>query len=128
MGGRGTGKTTLLSIIYSALNPNYEESRAVYGLLSSNLGQGRIKLTVEDLNGETFQIEKVLGENPVVHTSDGQLADFNEFAQNFSIDFYGASQIEEIGNSPEDRLRLIDKHLVKKINEDLETDDFSNVI
>lgn len=115
MGGRGTGKTTLLWLIDSALHPEVESDKSVFGLLSSNLGNGKIKVTLEDTDGETFEIEKVLGEKPIVYNSTRAVVDFDDFSENIVVDFYESSQIEKIGQSPEERLSLIDKHLEKDI-------------
>ncbi len=117
MGGRGTGKTTLLSLITASLENNVEQNKDILSLLSSNLGQGKIRLTIEDIEGELFEVEKVLGDNPVVYTADRSLIDFDSFKENVTVDFYGATKIEGIGTNPLDRLSLIDKHLTKKIKE-----------
>ena len=117
MGGRGTGKTTLLWLLASGLDSFVEDDRGIYSLLNSNLGQGKITLTVENLDGEVFEIEKVLGETPIVYASDRTLVDFDSFKENITVDFYKSSQIEEIGTRPEDRLKLIDKHLNKTIKD-----------
>lgn len=117
MGGRGTGKTTLLWLIASGLEPYIEEDKDIYALLNSNLGGGRIRLTLENLDGETFEIEKVLGENPIVYSADRTVVDFDRFKEGVAVDFYKSAQIEEIGTNPEDRLNLIDKHLGRPIRE-----------
>lgn len=117
MGGRGTGKTTLLWLIDSTLHPLVENDKAVYGLLNSNLGNGKVKLIVENIDGETFEIEKVVGETPIVYTASREVVGFEEFAENIVVDFYKSSQIETIGTSAEERLALIDKHLEKSIKE-----------
>lgn len=117
MGGRGTGKTTLLWLLASGLEQHIEEDKEVYSLLNSNLGSGRVRITVEDLDGEVFEVEKVLGENPVVYASDRSVVDFDHFKENIAVDFYKSSQIEKIGQNPLERLALIDKHLSKVIRE-----------
>jgi len=116
MGGRGTGKTTLLSLITASLENNVEQNKDTFSLLSSNLGQGKIRLTIENIDGEIFEVEKVLGDNPIVYTADRSLIDFDSFREHVIVDFYGATKIEEIGTNPLNRLSLIDKHLIKKIN------------
>lgn len=115
MGGRGTGKTTLLWLIDSALHPQVENDKAVYGLLNSNLGNGKVKITIENNEGEAFDVEKVIGENPIVYNSARENVDFDDFSDDIVVDFYESSQIENIGKNPEERLALIDKHLEKDI-------------
>ncbi|MGZ3789848.1 MAG: AAA family ATPase, partial [Bacteriovorax sp.] len=117
MGGRGTGKTTLLWLLASGLDPLIENNKEVFGLLNSNLGQGKIKLSLQNIDGEVFEVEKVLGENPIVYRADRTLIDFDSFRESISVDFYKSSQIEDIGMNPEDRLALIDKHLSKTIKD-----------
>ena len=113
----GNRKTTLLWLLALGVEPFIEEDKDVYGLLSSNLGQGRIRLTVENLDGEIFEVEKVLGENPVVYSSDRTVVDFDRFRESVLVDFDKSAEIEEIGINPLDRLALIDKHLEKQIKE-----------
>jgi len=124
MGGRGTGKTTLLSLITASLENNVEQNKDILSLLNANLGQGKIRLSIEDIEGELFEVEKVLGDNPVVYTADRSLIDFDIFKENITVDFYGATKIEGIGTNPLDRLNLIDKHLTKKIKESRNQESF----
>lgn len=117
MGGRGTGKTTLLWLIDSTLHPNIERDNAVYGLLNANLGSGKVKVLAENVDGETFEIEKVIGETPIVYSASREVIEFEYFSENIDVDFYKSSQIESIGTSAEERLALIDKHLEKDIKD-----------
>ncbi len=115
MGGRGTGKTTILSLIAAALTPDYENNKEKQSLLKANLGNGRIHLVVQNNSGETFEIERVLGERPLVYANDRTIVDFEVFRSNFFIDIYEASSIEGIGKDESDRLAILDKHLATAI-------------
>ncbi len=117
MGGRGSGKTTLLSVLVSAVIPEAEEDEEMFSALHSNLGSGKVYLTIEDFDGDEFEIEKVLNENPVVYDSERNLINFDDVMEKFSIDYFRATEIEEIGSDPVLRLALIDKHLTKKIKD-----------
>lgn len=66
MGGRGTGKTTLLWLIDSALHPEVESDKSVYGLLNSNLGSGKIKVTLEDTDGDDLPPVLIHGKDLVL--------------------------------------------------------------
>lgn len=117
MGGRGTGKTTILSLIAAALTPEFEDNKEKQSLLKANLGDGRIHLVVQNNSGETFEIERVLGERPIVYANDRSIVDFDVFRSSFFIDIYEASLIEGIGRNAADRLALLDKHLTNALKE-----------
>jgi ABC-type lipoprotein export system ATPase subunit len=118
MGGRGSGKTTILMLINAVLNNDIEQETQIYSLLKSNLGSsGKIILEIEDDNYELYSIEKVLGEKSVVYTANRNTVTYDNIKESISADFYRASEIENIGKSPDDRLRLIDKSILSEIKD-----------
>ena len=112
MGGRGTGKSTLLSFIQAALNSDAEEDSSISNILKANLLNGRIHLVVEDNEGKSYEIIKTFGDEPLVSTLPGKRnISFESLEDIFECDIYPALRIEQIGLSSKDRLKLIDKKI-----------------
>lgn len=124
MGGRGTGKSTLLYFMWSALSDEPENSKTVSTLLRANLSSGTITLNIQGSNGEEFVVTKTLGVEPLVSIGQGGTTVTSEELRNyFDPEFYPALQIEDIGRNPLDRLKLIDRRIcdeVDKIKQQLE--------
>ena len=70
IGGRGTGKTTVLEALRFALDrmPNETVDRKRYEalekLLEANLGTGSIKLELETADGTMYSVSRAFGETP----------------------------------------------------------------
>lgn len=118
MGGRGTGKSTLLYFIQAALDSEAEEDSNVSNILKANLLNGTIQLLVEDSEGKSYEVIKTFGDEPLVNTLPGKRNISLESLEDlFECDIYPALRIERIGLSSKDRLKLIDK----KIRTDVST-------
>lgn len=112
MGGRGTGKSTLLYFIQSALDNNAESQSIIANILKANLRNGIVKLTIEDEEGKEYEIEKSFGDEPQIQLkSNKRLVSIDSFSDSFECDIYPALSIEEIGKNSLDRLKLIDKRI-----------------
>lgn len=116
MGGRGTGKSTLLYFIQSALNDNAEEDATVSNILRANLLNGIIQLVVEDEQGKLYEINKTFGDEALVSTLPGKKNISLESLEDvFECDIYPALRIEQIGLNSRDRLQLIDKKIRNEV-------------
>ena len=123
MGGRGTGKTTLMNFIWAALDDKIEDDRNIYNLLKNNLENGQITLIVEGEEGIEYKIVKTLNDDPQVYELPSEEPiPFHKIKNKLSVEIYPALKIESIGRSPYDRLKLIDKkvgeelpHLINKL-------------
>ena len=77
IGHRGTGKTTVLEFIRFALDafPNGDAGtawrRRVEALVRSNLGDGRIRLTIETKDGLEYVVDRTASGEPMVLNTDG---------------------------------------------------------
>jgi len=112
MGGRGTGKTTLLYFLKSAIYKNSEEDSKVQGLLRNNLSGGEINIVIEDSTGKEYKITKTFNDFPQPHVLPGlEYVDIDTIFNNIECDFYEAQSIEMIGRSKIDRVRLLDKKI-----------------
>lgn len=119
MGGRGTGKSTLLYFTKACLTENAEEDdRTLSSLLKTNLHKGKVTLLLESDSGEEFKVEKTFGDEPLVtgiHT--GETISIRGLEERFKCDIYPALYIEEIGKSSRDRLDLIEKPIKTEVRE-----------
>lgn len=117
MGGRGTGKSTLLYFIQAALNNEAEEDSIVSNILKANLLNGTIKLLIEDNEGKSYEVVKTFGDEPQVNTLPGKRnISLESLDDIFECDIYPALKIERIGLSSKDRLDLIDKKIRAEVN------------
>jgi len=117
MGGRGTGKSSMLYFLKSALSVDSQKGK-VYDLLKSNLGMGEIIIEIESEDGSLFRIVKTFNEEPQPYKLPNQ--DYISITRIFDeveCDFYETNQIEEIGRSAVDRLVLIDKKIKNELYE-----------
>ena len=124
IGGRGTGKTTVLEALRFALDrmPNETVDRkrheALEKLLQANLGTGSIKLELQTADGVLYSVSRAFGETPLVTNADGKPVDIrigNDM--HFGVDIYSQNQIEDIANSDYFQLQLIDKFIQKPLDE-----------
>jgi ABC-type lipoprotein export system ATPase subunit len=118
MGGRGTGKSTLLYFLKSALCLETQNS-----ILKSNLGFGEIIIEVESIDGSLYRIVKTIDEEPQPYKLPNQeFISLTRIINEIECDFYETNQIEQIGKLPLERLALIDKKIQDKLYE------FANLI
>ena len=124
IGGRGTGKTTVLEFIRYALDalPDGEDNRPlcrdIESLVRSNLGGGRIQLAIETKDGLSYVVNRTWGEEPQVSTSDGRPTGISlGHGAFFSADVYSQNQIESISNNPRFQLVLIDGFIEQEVAE-----------
>lgn len=124
IGGRGTGKTTILEALRFALDrmPSQTVDRrrheSIEKLLQANLGTGSIKLELETADGILYSVTRAFGEAPLVANADGKPIDIrigNDM--HFGVDIYSQNQIEDIANSDYFQLQLIDKFIQKPLDD-----------
>lgn len=118
MGGRGTGKSTILYFIKAALEYEAEENRTISSILKSNLENGTITIELMDNDNKSYQIIKTFGEDPQPYTlPQNKHLSLESLNASFECDIYPALAIEEIGKNSYDRLKLIDKKIKNKIDD-----------
>jgi ABC-type lipoprotein export system ATPase subunit len=120
IGGRGTGKTTVLEFVRYVLGlmPDPKttpaRSRAIQGVVQTNLANGKIKIAVKTKHGIGYNAERpwndacqVLDEKGVATaiTLDRDLI--------FRADVYSQNEIEEIATTPALQLALLDKFVAE---------------
>lgn len=116
IGGRGTGKTTVLEFIRYILGmlPDGNDARprvkATESHVRNNLGSGTITLDVETKHGTRYRAERPWGDDVQVLDQDGNpVAVSLDRDLVFKADIYSQNEIEEIATNPKFQLALIDK-------------------
>ncbi|HOI55573.1 MAG TPA: AAA family ATPase, partial [Phycisphaerae bacterium] len=115
IGHRGTGKTTVLEFVRYVLDefPRGEAGqlcrKRVEALIKSNLEDGRIRLAIETKDGLEYIVDRTASGEPMVLTADGQPTDITINSGGiFSADVFSQNEVENIADSPESQLVLID--------------------
>jgi ABC-type uncharacterized transport system ATPase subunit len=124
IGGRGTGKTTVIEMLRWALDhmPDPVTSstlaRSIDKLVQANLGSGLIEVEIETDSGLTYRVRRSYGGAPMVLSASGEAVPI-EIGRGtvFSAEVYSQSQIEEIANDPLFQLKLIDKFIAADVKE-----------
>jgi DNA repair ATPase RecN len=116
IGGRGTGKTTVIEFVRYILGmlPDSSDSRprarAMEGHVRGNLGTGTIRLEVETRHGTRYRAERPWGDAAQVLDADGEPVPVSlDRDLVFKADIYSQNEIEEIATNPRFQLSLIDK-------------------
>jgi DNA repair ATPase RecN len=122
IGGRGTGKTTVLEFIRYVLGmmPDAADGRprakAIEGHVRGNLDSGTIHLEVETKHGTRYHAERPWGDDVQVLDGEGEpVAVSLDRDLVFKADIYSQNEIEEIATNPRFQLSLIDKFAEESI-------------
>jgi len=122
IGHRGTGKTTVLEFVRYALDEFQSGEagqlcrRRVENLVKRNLGDGRIRLAIETKDGLEYVVDRTASGEPMVLTADGQPTDITINSGGiFSADIFSQNEVENIADSPESQLALIDTFVAEEI-------------
>lgn len=118
IGGRGTGKSTLLECLRFALDlpPKGKQALKLHQeIIKENLGRsaGRVELTVvsSDQNGKQYTISRRHGEPPMVRDMDGNVSTLLPRDLLPGIDIYGQNEIYELAQDEASRVQLLDRFL-----------------
>jgi ABC-type lipoprotein export system ATPase subunit len=118
IGGRGTGKSTLLECLRYALDcpPKGKQAQKLHQeIIRENLGRsaGRVELTVVSSaqNGKQYTISRRHGEPPIVRDLDGNVSTLLPCDLLPGIDIYGQNEIYELAQDEASRVQLLDRFL-----------------
>lgn len=118
IGGRGTGKSTLLECLRFALDlpPKGKQAQKLHQeIIKENLGRsvGRVELTVVSSaqNGKQYTISRRYGEPPMVRDMDGNVSTLLPCDLLPGIDIYGQNEIYELAQDETSRVQLLDRFL-----------------
>lgn len=116
IGGRGTGKSTILEALRYCLGleaASQQAHNAHQGMVKSNLENARILLRVVSAKhgGGEYTIERVVGQNPVVYDSIGNRSSLLPNDLLPGIEIYGQNEILDIANTPDVFPRIIERFM-----------------
>lgn len=118
IGGRGTGKSTLLECLRYALDfpPKGKQAQKLHQeIVKENLGRsaGRVELTVVSSaqNGKQYTISRRHGEPPMVRDMDGNVSTLLPRDLLPGIDIYGQNEIYELAQDETSRVQLLHRFL-----------------
>ena len=122
IGGRGTGKSTLLECLRYVLDipPKGRQAQKLHlEIIKENLGKasGRIELEVvsSSQHGKRYRVTRRYGEMPIVRemTSDGggNVSTLQPRDLLPGIDLYGQNEIYELAQDERSRIQLLDRFL-----------------
>jgi ABC-type uncharacterized transport system ATPase subunit len=124
IGGRGTGKTTVLEVLRWTLDHMPEQRvspnlwRSIDKLIQANLGNGLVEVEIETDSGLRYRVRRAGGAAAMVLNASGEPVEIDiGRGTMFSVEVYSQSQIEEIANDPLFQLKLIDKFIAAEIKE-----------
>lgn len=129
IGGRGTGKSTLIESIRYALDlsphGNKDHIKVIEMLQKNNLGSSEIVVTVSSKaqHGQTYIVSRRYGEPPVVRNEGGEISHLAPSQILPDIRVLGQNEILEIEKSQETRLELVNCFLPRseKLNQTIES-------
>jgi ABC-type lipoprotein export system ATPase subunit len=118
IGGRGTGKSTLLECIRFALDlePFGKEAKSKHdAILKNNLGKesGSVELTIRSaaMHGRRFKVSRKWGNQPFVVDEQGNVTPYKPIDLLPGIELYGQNEIYEMTRDPLSRNQLIERFL-----------------
>ena len=118
IGGRGTGKSTLLECIRYALGlePIGKNAQKQHvGIIKENLGKSkaRVELVIRStkMNGKKFTIARRYGESVSVKDEHNNTSPFTPTDLLPEIELYGQNEIYEIAQDPDSQIKLLARFL-----------------
>ncbi|OUL99746.1 TrlF family AAA-like ATPase [Variovorax sp. JS1663] len=118
IGGRGTGKSTLIECLRFVLDmaPKGTQARKQHAeIIKENLGRemGRVEvhLTSFTQHGRRYTVTRRFGEAPIVRDAEGQVSTLNPRDLLPELDIYGQNEIYELAQDESSRLRLLERFL-----------------
>jgi hypothetical protein len=118
IGGRGTGKFTLLECLRYALDiqPKGKQAQKLHlESIKENVGKasGRIELDIisSAQHGHRYRVSRRYGEIPIVRDATGNVSTLQPQDLLPGIEIYGQNEIYELAQDEQSRLRLLDRFL-----------------
>ena len=118
IGGRGTGKSTLIECLRFALDllPKGTQARKQHAeIIKENLGKdmGRVEVQLTSFaqHGKRYTVTRRVGEAPIVRDAEGQVSMLVPRDLLPDLDIYGQNEIYESAQDESSRLRLLEQFL-----------------
>lgn len=119
IGGRGTGKSTIVESIRAVLglDPVGEDAKKVHrGIVRQVLQNGTkisMSVSVHQPTSHNYRIERVLPNPPLVYDRTGKIIDLAPTDILPNIEVYGQHEISELTKSPQKLIRLLDRFTIR---------------
>lgn len=122
IGGRGTGKSTIINLIRYTLDLpiEKEQQKNYYSMIDSNLGSaGRVELQIVSNThfGKNFKVIRRYNQNPVVQDEQGSVSTLSISDILPTIEIYGQNEIIDTINDPRKINKIVQR--LMPINNDL---------
>lgn len=124
IGGRGTGKSTLLECIRYALQTKpigKNAQRQHDEIIKENLGKSKARVEIvirsSSMNGKRFTIARRHGESPSIKDESGNLSMFSPSDLLPDIEIYGQNEIYEIAQNKASQRQLLARFFEAKIHD-----------
>ena len=115
IGGRGTGKSTLIESIRFVLGLKTRDNgdNSAYNIQSHNLTDSEVKIKVRcsSQHGERYTISRRYGDQPVVKNENGDISHMTPQYLLPEIELLGQNEILKIEQNETDKLALLNKFL-----------------
>lgn len=118
IGGRGTGKSTLIECLRYVLDvlPKGTQARKQHSeIIKANLGKdlGRVEVHLSSFaqHGKRYTVSRRVGEAPIVRDAEGQVSRLLPHDLLPELDIYGQNEIYELAQDEGSRLRLLERFL-----------------
>ena len=112
IGGRGTGKSTLIESIRFVLDlPPRGDRKDIEDIQLKNLEQVELKLRCRSQYGSRYTIRRRRGENPIVINESGEISQMTPRELLPQIELLGQNEILAIEESKELQLQLMERFL-----------------
>jgi DNA repair ATPase RecN len=126
IGGRGSGKTTILELIRFALDqmPDAvaDDKRALKrfkDLISANLDHGTVEVEFETQEGLVYTVQRTAGQSPIVNDINGNPVNPSILESGILIDaaIFSQNEVEEIALQSSYLREVIDRFCAKELGE-----------
>ena len=118
IGGRGTGKSTLLECLRYALDipPKGKQAQKLHlDIIKENLGKSAGRIEVEIVSstqhGKRYRVSRRYGELPIVRDEHDNVSTLQPRDLLPGIDIYGQNEIYELAQDEQSRIQLLDRFL-----------------
>ncbi len=121
IGGRGTGKTTIVELLRYAFDAFPEDPVArkrVKGIIEKNLDFGRVDIGIRTRDGMNYVVSRSANEDPVVLAESREPTAIQiRTGDLFAADIFSQNDVESIADQPLSQLHLIDNFDARTIAE-----------
>lgn len=120
IGGRGTGKSTLIECLRYVLDlpPKGQQARKQHlEIVKENLSNARaeVDLTSYAQHGKCYTVSRRHGEAPIVRDDQGQVSTLQPRDLLPQLDIYGQNEIYELAQDESSRLKLLERFLPRDV-------------